>query len=281
MQKHSYTAILCLLITAIFIVSCSPSKENLQVEFRPYYKNKPVDCKLSFEHGGKRWSISTLGMFVSSINISTERGNDQNAMLIDSNWQTAQTALLWFTPRCQHNEKIEPSNNQFNRHILMQVDSGSTSQAKQLGFTLAVPFTENHANPLTQPAPLNNPEMFWAWQTGHKFMRFDINQINGSANWAFHLGSLGCSSKSTLRAPNRECAQPNRVKMLVDIPERPSTNPKVLVIKLNIDTLLHNVDVANTPPCMFNLNKQDSCMRVVQNLSTKPVFTAAWQVRGR
>lgn len=273
-RKNSRTVALYLLLTAILIFSCAPSKESLRIEFRPYYNNQALNCDLSFQHEGENWSINTLGMFASSFSISTLAGSHQKVELIDSNWQSSKTALLWFKPNCEHDEL---PNNQYNRHITMQIDPSNFSQTKQLAFTMAVPFAENHANPLTQAAPLNNPEMFWSWQTGHKFMRFDIKQIDDTANWAFHLGSVGCTSKSTLRAPKGECAQPNRVKLLLDIPERQSENSDTLVIQLNIETLLVNVDITSSQACMFTLNQLENCRRVMQNLSMKPVFSASWQ----
>ena len=44
---------------------------------------------------------------------------------------------------------------------------------EKLSFAMAVPFNENHLNPLTAASPLNISEMFWSWQLGHKFFRYD------------------------------------------------------------------------------------------------------------
>lgn len=273
-RENSTTKTACLILAAIFISSCVPSKETVQVEFRPFYNNKAISCDLSFQHADENWSIATFGMFLSSLQLVNMLGEKQKVEFVESNWQTTETGLLWFIPNCEQSKL--PSNT-FNQHLLMQIDPSDLYQAKQLAFSLAVPFKENHANPLTQPAPLNNPEMFWSWQTGHKFMRFDLKRIDSIANWAFHLGSVGCTSKSTLRAPSGECNQPNRINIDIDIPERKGNKREVLVININIDTMLNDIDITNSAACMFTLNQEVNCLRVLQNLKTKPVFSATWQ----
>ena len=40
-----------------------------------------------------------------------------------------------------------------------------------------MPWQLNHQNPLTASSPLNISEMFWSWQLGHKFLRFDSNVL--------------------------------------------------------------------------------------------------------
>lgn len=268
------TTTVCLILAAIFITSCTPSKETVRVEFRPFYNNKAISCDLNFHHANEEWSINTFAMFLSSLQLVNSLGEKQKVEFVESNWQTPETGLLWFIPRCEQNKLLSTT---FNYNLLMQIDSIDLYQAKQLEFRLAVPFAENHANPLTQPAPLNNPEMFWTWQTGHKFMRFDLKQKNSNANWAFHLGSIGCTSKSTLRAPSEECKQANRLKVDIDIPKRKGINHEILVININIDTMIKGIDITKSAPCMFTLNEQVECLQVLQNLNTKPVFTASWQ----
>jgi uncharacterized repeat protein (TIGR04052 family) len=273
-REISTTTTVCLMLAAIFIVSCTPSKQTVRIEFRPVYNNKAINCDLGFQRTDENWSIKTFGMFLSSLQLVNSRGEEQIVELVKTNWQTTETGLLWFIPGCEHNNELS---NTFNQNLLIKLDAKDLYQAKQLTFSLAVPFEQNHANPLTQTAPLNNPEMFWTWQTGHKFMRFDLKQVDSRANWAFHLGSVGCTSKSALRAPNQECSQPNRLKVDIDIPKHKGNKPEVLVVNINIDTMVNGIDISNSKPCMFTLNDQVDCLQVLQNLNTKPVFTASWQ----
>jgi len=98
--------------------------------------------------------------------------------------------------------------NQETTAVSGQVDDGRYTGVR---FTLGVPFDLNHGNPLTAKPPLDRADLFWAWQSGYKFLRVDAR--HEGKEWSFHLGSTGCSSASALRPPVRPCAQPNRVRV--------------------------------------------------------------------
>lgn len=85
------------------------------------------------------------------------------------------------------------------------------SSYRAVRFTVGVPFALNHANPLTAAPPLDRGELFWAWQSGYKFLRADF--VADGLESTFHLGSAGCSSASALRPPASPCAQPNLVRV--------------------------------------------------------------------
>jgi uncharacterized repeat protein (TIGR04052 family) len=91
------------------------------------------------------------------------------------------------------------------------------ADVEQIRFSLGVPFEENHANPITLPSPLNKTEMFWSWQRGHKFVRFDTTNKNTQTEWNFHLGSVGCDSSSAMRSPNSACSQPNLLEITLPV----------------------------------------------------------------
>lgn len=126
---------------------------------------------------------------------------------------------------------------------------------ENLSFVMAVPFNENHLNPLTAASPLNISEMFWSWQLGHKFFRFD-----GEDGFAFHLGSTGCKSASRLRAPSTPCAFPNRYQF--ELAQFDVNNP----IVLDLDHLFSEVD--RTRSCMSE-QANKICQQLFSNLTTK------------
>src|SRR5262245_35234156 len=94
-------------------------------------------------------------------------------------------------------------------------------------FTVGVPFELNHANPLTARAPLDRADMFWTWQSGHKFLRVDL--ATDAREWSFHLGSTGCSSASALRPPQRTCTQPNLLRVEL------TGDPRSATVRLRVD----------------------------------------------
>jgi uncharacterized repeat protein (TIGR04052 family) len=148
-----------------------------------------------------------------------------------------------------------------------------------MSFELGVPFKLNHGNPLKALPPLNQSDMFWTWQQGHKFLRLDLNKTNQpnsavSANqttasiplaslqtgWQFHLGSIGCQSASVMRAPLKACHYPNRAKV-----ELAYQGEQKLIL-----------DLAPLLTTVLNDDKlsQQACMSDPQSLSCQPLFNA-------
>lgn len=127
-----------------------------------------------------------------------------------------------------------------------------------LKFSLGVPFSLNHDNPLIAPSPLNVSEMFWSWQLGHKFLRLDSH-----SDFAFHLGSTGCKSDSKLRAPSKPCDKPNRFDFILE-----SFDPNQAII-FDLSRLLEGVSM--TTSCM---SEQDNpnCQKLFYNLKHNTVF---------
>ncbi len=79
-------------------------------------------------------------------------------------------------------------------------------------FTIGVPFDRNHLDLTTQPSPLSITRMFWAWNSGHKFLRFDSKSSEGKS-WVMHLGSTGCMPTGKATTAATSCTQPNRVSV--------------------------------------------------------------------
>lgn len=129
-------------------------------------------------------------------------------------------------------------------------------QGDSLSFDVAVPFAENHGNPLVAQVPLNVSEMFWSWQLGHKFLRFDAE------SFSFHLGSTGCKSSSKLRPAKEECEHPNRYNFTVK-----NYQPELPVL-FDLDKLFAGVDV--TESCMSS-QSNENCQRIFSNLR-EPLF---------
>lgn len=123
-------------------------------------------------------------------------------------------------------------------------------------FLLGIPFARNHGNPLDAEPPLNRSAMFWAWQSGHKFLRLDL----GNA-WSFHLGSTGCHSASAVRPPQRECRHPNLAR--IRLPASVATNGQVNV---DLGALIAAVDPMRDASCMGDYAKDDACRRLLAEL---------------
>ena len=174
--------------------------------------------------------------------------------LAENNFQTGTVALLDFEDGCG-----EVGNSQLN-----DVVSGSVPEGDYQGirFQMGVPFDMNHVNEATQPPPMNVTPMFWAWQTGYKFLRIDAAGFS-SGGWRMHLGSGDCQGDPEL-GETVSCTFPNQVDVeLLDFD--PSTDTivadfKALVAGQDLS------DIAPMPPgCMSGPTDRD-CVEIFANL---------------
>lgn len=139
-------------------------------------------------------TVRALQFYVHAIELIDEHGKPHPFRLATAEpWQNEHVALI-----------------DIARHASVQgtVDHSTFSAVR---FTVGVPFDLNHSNPLVAAAPLDRGEMFWNWQSGHKFLRADV-AVDGR-EWSLHLGSTGCSSASALRPPAQPCLQPNEMRI--------------------------------------------------------------------
>jgi uncharacterized repeat protein (TIGR04052 family) len=140
-----------------------------------------------------------------------------------------------------------------------------------LRFTLGVPFARNHGDPTTAPAPLNLTALFWNWQGGYKFVKFDTasSGLNGAhamagaghgggaaSGFSVHLGSTVCASAARTEAPS-SCQNPNRVTVQF---ERFDAATQTVVADIGAVLADANVDVnapRTSPGCMSFPNDAD------------------------
>ena len=251
--------------------SCSKlnNAESIQVEI--WHNGSPLDCA-AFESHQQVWSIQQLAFFISNVTLSGE-DTLQQPPLSTTPWQTDDVVLIQpnlddCTSKLESHDNAEPkefvaSEALKTNHYLRFAAPVDLDASEQLSFTLAVPFELNHQNPLLQASPLNLPNMFWSWRSGHKFFRLDMQSPD--INWVFHLGSVGCSAATTMRSPQSECVQPNRVTFHLD---KMYTGAKLV---MHLDRLIANTSMQNNDSCLFH-SGQESCSILMSNLKTQDVF---------
>ena len=104
---------------------------------------------------------------------------------------------------------------------------------------------------MTAPPPLDRGEMFWSWQSGHKFLRADLAVADHE--WAFHVGSTGCSSASALRPPAQPCAQPNEMQLEL------KGDPLSGVVRLRLQPLAAAAQSASYVVCTGDYEVDPAC----------------------
>jgi len=236
---------------------------NRTLNFSPKYQNKTLKCLSPFSHQGKSWQYSQLQFFVSEVEVKDQNGKWQIWQLTENEYQSSNVALIG--EYCQSNKVKQQSVHTREGNWQLSFEQViEPSTISQLRFTLGVPFYLNHQNPLLQASPLNVPNMFWVWQTGHKFFRLDMEEVNEFSqkdNWQFHLGSTGCKAPSPLRAPKNLCVNGNQAKITLDI--KANTQGKELP---SID-----VDLSHLFSGLIT-TKQNSCQSEPDNNSCLPLF---------
>lgn len=253
------------------ISSCSKLDEAQSIAFEVWHDGSPLDCK-KFESHQQDWTIQQLAFFISNVQLSAQ-GSVLKPQLSTTPWQTDGVVLLQpYLADCE-TELADETQTELGKQVSAEALKTNNAlqfaapvnldSAQQLSFTLAVPFELNHQNPLLQPSPLNLPSMFWSWRSGHKFFRLDMQGANNS--WVFHLGSVGCSAASTMRSPQEQCVQPNRVRFDLNKQD----NGAKLV--LHLDRLIANTSLLGSDSCLFH-SEQPSCDLLMSNLNTQDVF---------
>jgi uncharacterized repeat protein (TIGR04052 family) len=274
-----------LLAAAAALTACTAPKggpgaaatvQPVTIVFDAQIGGKPFSCGQSYAGIGTTRSTITPSdyrFYVSEVHLIDRAGRAVPVTLMqDQIWQFENIALLDFengTGPCRNG--TAPT----NTTVRGTVPAGDYTG---LRFTLGVPFNRNHGDPTTAPAPLNLTAMFWNWQGGYKFIKFDTatsgqprtsappdSRGGGNASgFSVHLGSTVCASASRTQAPSA-CQNPNRLTVTFD---RFNINHNVVVADIGAVLEAANVDVnapGTSPGCMSFPNDPD-CPAVMSAL---------------
>lgn len=196
-------------------------QQAVQLRFAAEVNGQPFACGQQYPGIGTTRSTITPADFryyVSEVQLLTADGQAVPLQLEqDGVWQLENIALLDFedgTGPCRNGTAG------LNTTVRGQVPAGAYTGVR---FTLGIPFERNHGDPTVSPAPLNSTAMFWNWQGGYKFLKFDTSTSGAAAEtpaaaspqgavtrYSVHLGSTVCAAASRTTAPSA-CQNPNRV----------------------------------------------------------------------
>jgi uncharacterized repeat protein (TIGR04052 family) len=254
--------------------AASAPPQQVQLRFAAQVAGQPFACGQTYAGIGTTRSTLTpsdFRFFISDIELVDEAGRAVPVQLAqDGVWQLGKLALLDFengTGPCRNGTAAT------NTDVRGSVPAG---RYVGLRFTLGVPFASNHGDPTTAPSPLNLTAMFWNWQGGYKFLKFDTAtsgqpltaapphpQGGGSASgFSVHLGSTVCASPSRTEPPAAECGNPNRVAVAF---ERFDGSRQTVVADIGAVLAQANVDVnapGTSPGCM-SFPKDADCPSVM------------------
>lgn len=265
-----------LIATTTLVIPAFAQTQEVIIQFAANVNGQPFECGKSYPDIGTTRSVITpsdFRMYVSDIRLINRQGQAVKVDLQqDKVWQLEDIALLDFENAQGPCRNGTPA---LNKTVRGRIKSG---QYEGIRFTLGVPFARNHGDPTTAPAPLSSTAMFWNWQGGYKFLKFDTTTSgqkttspppgqHGGGNasgFSVHLGSTGCASASKTTAAT-SCQNPNRVSVELT-PFDVSKN----VVIADIAPILAGSDVdtntgGTSPGCMSFLGDAD-CVPVMQAL---------------
>jgi uncharacterized repeat protein (TIGR04052 family) len=210
--------------------------QSYHVRFAAAMGSQPFRCGESFSgigRGGATVTPEYFRFYVSGIRfIDTDGRRVPLHLQGDGTWQQRDVALLGFEdPRsdCANGSPIE------REEVVGDAPAGNY---QGIEFALGIPEDLNHADPTVAEPPLSLTEMFWTWQAGYKFLRFDarVTAADGtSAGYVLHLGSTGC----TLPGNTVTCTHPN-LETIVLMGFDPAKN----VIVADLASLFEHADLA-------------------------------------
>lgn len=250
--------------------------QPVTVRFAAQVNGQPFACGQSYAGVGTTRSTITPSdyrFYVSEVALVDDAGRAVPVSLVqDGIWQIDNIALLDFE---NGSGPCRNGTTGMNTEVRGTVPAG---RYVGLRFTLGVPFSRNHGDPTVAPSPLNLTAMFWNWQGGYKFVKFDTAtagqpstvapphpQGGGNASgFSVHLGSTVCASPARTEAPKAECANPNRVAVAFD---RFDAAKQTVVADIGAVLANANVDV-NAP------NTAPGCMSFPGDADCPPVMGA-------
>lgn len=234
------------------------SNTNIKVQLT--WQGKALNCHSLFtsDNNNQKWAIEQFQFFISDIAVASSNLHWQNVDLTVNSSQANNTVLVGTNCQSSRSSKQLESNNNWTINFDSPLPN---NDIQTLRFTLGVPFSVNHLNPISQKSPLNMPSMFWVWQTGHKFMRLELKSKN--EQWLFHLGSVGCHSASVMRAPSQPCRYPNTFTFEVPVDAEKGNE---LVLNIDLSKLLTSVELEQTTSCQSQPDNPH-CQLLISNLT--------------
>lgn len=233
----------------------------VRIAMRARVGNEAFACGRQFSGIGTASSTieaTEFKFFVSDIRLVGADGREVPVQLTqDGLWQNGNVALLDFedgTGACS-NGNAE----------LRDVVEGTVAPGRYTGirFVLGVPFERNHKDLTAQPSPLSLTRMFWAWNSGYKFLRLDLKTV-GAQNWMVHLGSTECTPTGSATTVPTTCKWPNRATIALD-----GFDAARDVVELDVAELLRQADVSTNQP-----KTASGCMSAQNDRDCTPLFVA-------
>ncbi len=238
-----------------------PSSTPVEVRFEAVVGAMPFSCGSAFAGvgmGSSAWTPLDFRFYVHDVQLVPESGAPVPVTLEqDGTWQHRNVALLDFenaSGTCVNGTMLT------NDRVRGRVAAPAGTRWTGLRFKLGVPQDLNHQNPAAAPSPLNLSTLFWAWQSGYKFVRIDGRSGANAVN--IHIGSTGCTGNAMMGTVT--CTEPNRPEVTLTGFD-PTRNAVVADLARLVATTDVSRDMGGAPGCMSGLTDPE-CRTILPTL---------------
>jgi len=189
--------------------------QSVSITFVPTVGNTPVSCSSVLQGLGKtgvKAKLQDLRFYVSNVKLVNSDGVEVAVMLDANDYQLTSGSDTVALIDLENATGVCAGDVGRHTAITGKVPTGTYSTLK---FTLGVPESLNHTETSTAPAPLDNTDMAWSWQSGRKHIKIEVNpqkpstgeyaqaikkfdmatgEPTGAFNdsFYFHVGNTGC-----------------------------------------------------------------------------------------
>ena len=181
-----------LALVALTTMGCDEQNEaeiqSLDIVVHAVSDDVHISCSAPFslqDDQDPQMYLKDLRMFIHDVELKNAAGDWIPFQLTaDDEWSDGRVTLLDFE---DGGARCNESGNLFMNHQF----SGTIAAGEYRGirFRMGVPHELNHQDVTMANAPLNTSSMFWVWQKGYKFIRFEMVQDDGenTTPWMLHL----------------------------------------------------------------------------------------------
>lgn len=197
------------------VVAASAPQRTVELRFAGEIGARPFHCGESYDGVGSPAATirpTDFRFYLQDVALVEDSGKRVPIQITaDGVWQSADVAMIDFengTGPCRS------GNAGTNSKVVGRVPEGRYSGVE---FTVGVPAEQNHRDASVAESPLNFTAMFWAWRSGYRFFKVDLEgnfpmkRPGMQTGFNVHVGSTMCGKGAMTEPPTEACRAPNRV----------------------------------------------------------------------
>ncbi len=226
--------------------------QDVSVQFAATVGNTVVSCGATLSGLGSsvvNAQLSDLRFYLSNVRLVSSSGTEVPITLTQNDNQYGSgvdSAVLIDLTNKQAGTACEQSSDGSAETYTAIVGKVPPGTYVRLRATVGLPAALNHSDTmaLDTPAPLQNMAMGWSWQNGRKFIKLEVDPVNGVTNadsstastYNVHIASTDCSGGNVATAT---CTKANMVS--IDIALNPSTQQ----VALDLNEVFRGVNLSS------------------------------------